>query len=260
MLEPNAPTSAFNEETLLGWNLAHPAGRARTFRRNNPEFSVAGRTVYVMDNHRAAWWCWLRHFNAGEPFNLFHIDRHTDTLTSNLSLWLQHLPAQMRGVPLHRYLGFQAVVNGVQCPVIRWDNYLSLFLAQEQHALRSLYMATHHDGDDPNVPKGSWRDVDVHDLPENFGYSLEHGEKWIVNIDLDYFFCTMPDGVNRRFLSEEFVRSICDALRNHLDTGRIKVLTICLTPDDGGFCGGWAEAEALCAEICGHLNVAFRLP
>jgi hypothetical protein len=213
-----------------------------------------------MDNHRAAWWCWLRHITAGNSFSLFHIDRHTDTLTSNLSLWLHHLPAQMRGVPLQQYLGYQANVNGVRCPVIRWDNYLSLFLEQEQHTMQSLCMATHQDGDPPNVPEGSWRDVAVHDLPDNFAYWLEQSENWIVNIDLDYFFCTMPDGVNRRFLSDDFVQAICTALRTHLDSGRIKVLTICLTPDDGGFCGGWTEAEALCEVMCKHLGLAFKLP
>jgi hypothetical protein len=216
--------------------------------------------VYIMDNHRAAWWCWLRHFDASEPFDLFHIDRHTDTLTSNLDVWLDHLPTQMRGMNLQQYLDFSVLMNGTDCPVVRWDNYLSLFLAQEKQSLRSLYFATHNDGDAPNVPEGFCRHVDVWNLPGNFKYWLDNGDSWIVNIDIDYFFCPFGHGNHRRFLSKDFVTAMCEPIKAHLETGRIKVLTICLTPDEGGFSGGWAESEEVCAEICGQLKIDFSLP
>jgi hypothetical protein len=217
--------------------------------------------IYIMDNHRAAWWCWLRHLSNGERVDLFHIDRHTDTLSSNLPLWLQHLPAQMRGVPLTDYLDFQVTINGSLSATIRWDNYLSLFLEHEKGQLGQLYFATHHDGDEPNVPPGSYRDVSPWDLPKNFDFWLGEGSNWVVNIDLDYFFCEMEGGECRRFLAPEYVEDLCLTIKKHLATGRIKVLTICLTPDDHGYSGGWASAEALCAEFCQHLGVvSFKLP
>lgn len=217
--------------------------------------------IYIMDNHRAAWWCWLQHLMPDEPIDVFHIDRHTDTLTSNLPRWKQSLPAQMRGVSLQDYLSYQTKLNGFSSVTIRWDNYLSLFFEYEKDNLGSVYFATHGDGDLPNLPEDSWRDVTPWELPANFDFFLGRGKNWVVNIDLDYFFCEMDDGSCRRFLDEAYVRELCAVIKKKLDEGRIKVLTICLTPDEDGFSGGWASAEALCAEFCQHLGIQnFQLP
>lgn len=215
--------------------------------------------VYVMDNHRAAWWCWLRHLTKGAPFDLFHIDRHTDTLASNLDIWLNALPGDPRGMSLQEYLGSKVRLGGFDTATIRWDNYLSLFLAQEGEYAGAIYFATHRDGDNPDVEKGQLQEVEVWQLPENFEYWLEQGNNWIVNIDLDYFFCEFPDGTHRRFLGEAYVAALCGALRTHLASRKIAVLTICLTPDEGGFSGGWASAESLCAEFCQQLGIDFAL-
>lgn len=216
--------------------------------------------VFIMDNHRAAWWCWLRHLQVNERFDLFHIDRHTDTLTSNLDLWVKRLPSQMRGISLEEYLGFTLPLHGIATEVIRWDNYLSLFLEHERNNLGALYFATHGDGDPPNVPDGLCRDVEVWELPNNFDFWLDLGSSWIVNIDIDYFFCKFADGSHRRFLSKDFVSSVCAPLKDGLASGRVKALTICLTPDDGGFSGGWSASEEVCAEMCDHLGISFQLP
>lgn len=216
--------------------------------------------VYIMDNHRAAWWCWLRHLQDDKKIDVFHIDRHTDTLGSNMAAWLQMLPLQMRGVSLQDYLNFETTLNGFSGITIRWDNYLSLFLAHERLNLGYLYFATHHDGDKPDLLEGSWYDVEPWKLPQNFDFWLQQSCNWIVNIDLDYFFCDAESGGCTRFLSKEYVRVLCMAIKKNLESGRIKVLTLCLTPDEGGFSGGWAAAEALCAEFCTHLDLKFRLP
>lgn len=166
----------------------------------------------------------------------------------------------MRGVSIQTYLGYQTTLNGFPGVTIRWDNYLSLFFEHEKNNLGQIYFATHHDGDDPNLPAGSWRDIDPWELPENMDFWLEQGSDWVFNIDLDYFFCDMNDGSSRRFLDSAYVEDLCHSIKKHLDSGRIKVLTICLTPDDNGYSGGWASAEALCGEICGHLGITFSLP
>ncbi|WP_225032959.1 UPF0489 family protein [Paraburkholderia sp. XV] len=72
-----------------------------------------------MDNHRAAWWCWMQQLSPEESIDVFHIDRHTDTLPSNLEIWTRHLPQQMRGKSLDDYLGLECLMNGSKGPVIR---------------------------------------------------------------------------------------------------------------------------------------------
>ena len=42
----------------------------------NRNFPWRSGTVYVMDNHRAAMWCWLQHVDPGQAHSLFHMDRH----------------------------------------------------------------------------------------------------------------------------------------------------------------------------------------
>lgn len=226
----------------------------------NQNFLWQDGPVYIMDNHRAAWWCWLRHLPAGKPIDVFHIDRHYDTLSANLPLWLETLPAQMRNVPIQSYLNYQTKVNGFTGFTIRWDNYLSLFFEHEQANLGSVYFATHHDGDPPNLPKGKWNEVHPWELPGNLDCYLSAGNNWLLNIDLDYFFCNMSSHDCRRFLNKDYVKDMCAAIKKHLDSGHIKVLTICLTPDENGFSGGWVSSEAICEEICGQLGVVFSLP
>lgn len=218
--------------------------------------------VYIMDNHRAAWWCWLQqHLVPSQPINLFHIDRHTDTLTSNLPSWKKSLPPQMRDVSLQDYLNYRSQLNGSEGVTIRWDNYLSLFFEYEQANLGSIFFATHGEGDAPNLPTGSWRDISPWELPANFDFHVSRGNNWIVNVDLDYFFCDMDDGSCQRFLARDYVQALFLGIKKHLANGRIKVLTICLTPDENGFSGGWASAETLCSEICQHLGIQdFQLP
>lgn len=50
------------------------------------------QNVYVMDNHRAALWCWLQHIDPKQPYSLFHMDQHYDTLASRMTTWLDNLP------------------------------------------------------------------------------------------------------------------------------------------------------------------------
>ena len=54
--------------------------------------------VYVMDNHRAALWCWLQELDLSKPHSLIHIDRHTDTLQSQMDQWLENLPDWSAGI------------------------------------------------------------------------------------------------------------------------------------------------------------------
>ena len=50
----------------------------------NQNFVWSDGHVYVMDNHRAAAWCWAQHVDPATSHALVHIDRHNDTLQSQL--------------------------------------------------------------------------------------------------------------------------------------------------------------------------------
>jgi len=85
-------------------------------------------STYIMDNHRAALWCWFQHLSQMQKYNLIHIDRHTDTLYSQIESWKEALPKNFTSTLLNTYLSYEYEGASTRVPVIRWDNYLSLFL------------------------------------------------------------------------------------------------------------------------------------
>src|SRR4051812_42334401 len=92
------------------------------------------KNVYIMDNHRAAAWCWDRHLDValGSQLHLFHVDQHDDTL------WMEHY--QKKDIPviadlaLMEYLAFPGEHHPAHpgSPLFRHDNYLSLFLEKNR--------------------------------------------------------------------------------------------------------------------------------
>ena len=217
-------------------------------------FLCKSGNVYVMDNHRAALWCWLKEVDLNTAHSLIHIDRHPDALQSRLDEWIKHLPSSSAGI--NEYLGKTYEIDGLDCPVIRWDNYLSIYLRLFGNSLTTFRCLTHDDGDPPNFARtmhsSPW------DLPENLSLWLSDCEApWIVNIDLDYFYCEFEDGI-RMMVSDNYIDAVASGLKGAMDRGAISVLTLCLTPDS--YTPGWKETEALAARILQRMDLTFRLP
>lgn len=210
--------------------------------------------VFVMDNHRAALWCWLQAQDLSRPHSFIHIDRHTDTLQSRLKEWLAALPDWKSGIDV--YLGANYCTSTHTSPVIRWDNYLSIYLACFGKNLKELRFLTHSEGDKPNH-KGtlfsqSW------ELPDNLACWLSSSNvPWIVNIDLDYFFCDSETGPIQLF-SDQYIDTVFLTLKQAMEKDSIAVLTLCLTPDT--YTPGWTATEALATRVLRHLDLEWQLP
>ncbi len=83
--------------------------------------------IYIMDNHRAALWCWLQHIKPNSKFGLFHIDAHYDAAATIIDDEIKNLPDLTR-IEFNDYLGISFKnKTGKKCPLIRWDNYLYLY-------------------------------------------------------------------------------------------------------------------------------------
>lgn len=61
-------------------------------------------------------------------------------------------------------------------------------------------------------------------------------KKWIVNLDLDYFYHSDDDGCIQ-ILTDEYIRTLAVKLRENIN--QIQILTIALSPE---CCGGWGNA------------------
>ena len=197
--------------------------------------------VYLMDNHRAALWCWQQELDLYRaPHCILHIDRHPDCLGADLNTHMAQMP-DLRGLSIDDYLGAELVRGNNTAFLFRWDNYLSIHIEAFRKNLRGLISADFRDGDDPNFASAMRPRPDQ--LPQNLAFWLSKSEApWIVNIDLDYFFCDGPieEGRDEEWLplfSNEFFDAVMGQIKQALDAGHAKVVTLCLTPSN--YTSGW---------------------
>jgi hypothetical protein len=210
-----------------------------------------------MDNHRAAYWCWLRHVDRHMRIQLLHIDRHSDALSSNIDEWVRRCP-DVRDISLPSYL--TVTYHHELCGdvlLFRWDNYLSIFLEKHGDQVTQCYFATHNEGDNPRHDQV--QTVPPWDLPSNIPFWIgEAYEPFIVNLDLDYFMYTSSnDEIEKRFFSHRYFSQVFTGIRDQMQKGKIKVITLCLSPECSG---GWEASEKLCQEACAIIGVDFQLP
>jgi hypothetical protein len=222
----------------------------------NQNFVWQYENIYIMDNHRGALWCWVQHIRSNESVSLIHIDRHTDTLYSQIESWLEKCP-DLWNIGLDDYLTFIHQRNlNLNLLLFRWDNYMSIFLEKHGCLIETCIFATHKEGDEPKHRR--LQQYDPWDLPGNFEYWLiESKTPWICNIDLDYFVYPSGGSEYARFFSEDYFLQLFTGVKQQLRTGNIKVLTICLSPE---CCGGWEMSESLCSRACEILELDFKLP
>lgn len=219
----------------------------------NQNFLWKTGNIYVMDNHRAALWCWLQHVKPGEKHSIFHIDQHYDTLP--VKRWLSDLPDHW-DMTIDEYLDRPFEDDGGDDNgqlYFRFDNYLSLHLHQFGTSIKTFQCATHRDGVHPEF---SYEEIDTWELLYSF---LDPQQSpWIMNIDLDYFFCDgATDDVRLRFMSDAYIKSAFSEVRRRIDDGSVAVTTIALSPE---YCGGWAPAERAMKVAMKTLGIKFELP
>lgn len=230
-------------------------GRYRS-ERYDQNFLWRDGSIYVMDNHRAALWCWLQELDLNSRHSILHVDRHSDTLQSRLNEWLDNLPSSWK-LTIEEYLNHAYKPHNSlwDVPVFRWDNYLSIYFAKFGDAIDRCYFATHErSGQDPNYPD-VYR-IHLCGLPYVVECLDEGHGPWIVNVDLDYFFWkNVPVDV---MVSDAYLSACFKSLKNKIDNGTVKVTTISLTPDEE-WTGGWGKSEELANKVLAHLGIDFHL-
>jgi len=237
---------------FVGRNATGPTGLNFLWKAGN---------VYVMDNHRAAGWCWAQEVAQGVDHGVYHIDRHTDALESDLHHCLARI-ANGINMGINQYLDLTyppAPGSGSTLPikVFRWDNYLPIHLSLNGPAVSPLIFATHRDGDFPK--HHPYAEVEPWDLINFIDYDIrQHDKPWIVNVDIDYFFCTQDDDCVR-FLHDDYVDRLAAVIAQLNADGKLAVVTIALTATDG-LTDGWTQAEAIAERMCAAMGLTFKLP
>lgn len=216
--------------------------------------------VYVMDNHRAAGWCWAQEITAGVKHGLFHIDRHPDAFENDLKQCVDSLP---QGVPgnIDDYLTVSWVptTGPSRDPifVFRWDTYLPIHLALNPGRVSPVFFATHREEQLPTAVTVT--EIETGELLRAVEDEVEaHPIPWIMNVDLDYFFRT--DGDNCvRFLGDDYLDRLSEAINRLNQAGKLTIITIALTATEG-LTNGWPEVEAMAERMCAILGHTFKIP
>jgi hypothetical protein len=216
----------------------------------NMNFLFNQEKFYIMDNHLAAAWCWMQKTNANEQYGFFHIDRHYDLL-NNLSTDFIERNRELLTGSLSDYLNIKLDPKD-KYPAVRFDNYIDLYRKLNPQMLTKYYFATHEDGSyldeiDSYMPK-------IWEMQDNISYwiGLNEAGKWIINIDLDYFFQEKDSNVFQ-LLTDEYVKFICEEIEREIS--KIEVITIALSPS---FCGGWKSAFRVLKLITDYFNLEFN--
>lgn len=222
---------------------------------NNLVFLWKTNNVYVMDNHLAAAWCWMQEYNADSRYHFLHIDRHNDLGTNTPFDVYRHIKHNQH-LSIDEYTELYWIPEGgkSQQKAFSWDNYITQclylfpqwfqeaafstrtflgrnerekFLGAEIHGLSATELLNYIDN---NI----YGEEDIKQLNEMIG---KKSTKWIINLDLDYFYESNGDGFFQ-LLTDDYISILAYKLKNIRD--QIHVLTIALSPE---CCRNWDNSQ-----------------
>lgn len=195
------------------------------------------RNIYVMDNHRAASWCWARHISSLDSYDLAHIDAHWDvgaipdkdlTTAGNTQFWEQSLEQLLAAESCHP-----------QTALIDHANYIEPFIRAHPRIGRCVL----HAREPTSTGNASELVPDVQltqSYPEFCALVQSCGDRIIVNVDLDYAFDQDPSlesewGDKPQVFTDAAITQGFSLLRSLVEQQRVAVVTVALSPS---FCGG----------------------
>ncbi len=215
------------------------------------------QSIYVMDNHRLALWCWLslmydlppsdqsESFNCSK-FNFLHIDAHPDQSTFGKDICHDILTREkLLNLTLEE---FRAIQNPLtHTPLFQWDNYLEIFLDYfSDRVPRELtWSCTHHHGSSKELYHPLESQELIQFLDRHFTDKVYLNDfPWIINIDLDYFFTKAPHKIP--MYSESYLEKIRECFLEGLLRHKIAMMTVSLSPE---CCGSYDHAESVLKKI-----------
>lgn len=227
------------------WIMKSPSGATSGADTLNFLWKDPARQTYIMDNHLAALWCWLKELSPDEQYTLFHIDWHWDAA----AMPPEYLPCLAACDNLDSFLALRS--NDPGHAMVRWDNYIHPLFTLRPGLLEAFF--TVHQANPPSWLLEDER-ICVHSV-ESFFYHLKTNfqdarGRLLINLDLDYFFLSMAASHVRAF-TDEFLVELVRLIRT---TSRAdSILTVAWSPE---CCGGWDQAAAVCRVLCRELDIA----
>jgi hypothetical protein len=203
--------------------------------------AVSGKT-YIIDNHLAAIWC-MSQLDVLKRYNFLHIDRHYDLSPYNSERHSKIKSIDLKNLPIDDLTSFRTTVDRKEFQLVTWDNYINLFNEKFPDTIDQTIFITQKKGDF-NYKK-EYKHLEIYEL---FTEIFETENKWIFNIDLDYFFTTPVDTTIQMF-TDEFIEEFALWLKGEYKNAEL--IIFCLSPE---CCGGWDKAQKILDIIKSHIE------
>lgn len=204
--------------------------------------------IYIMDNHLAAAWCWMQECNIDEKYNFMHIDQHSDLGVHGFAKDIVFIRTNPK-ISLEDYCEITYSISGHSHKSIQCDNYISvchhlfpnwfntnLFYYTDRGLTGSIQGSGYENFSEQRMDKGAITQhikqfIEEQVFPSNKLVIDEkmQKKKWIVNLDLDFFW----DENENRIFNDQFINDLGISIGNAMNN--IQVLTIALSPL---WCGG----------------------
>lgn len=222
---------------------------------HNLNFLWHNNNIYIMDNHLAAAFCWLKSCKQDENYNFIHIDQHRDFLCNHPIEAYNHIRTintitdycglQYKGRPLFQWDNY---IKPMQLIFPKWFSY-NVFSTQEGQVDKTIQLLVPHmciDYIEPDELKES-----LNECFKQEDYLPYTKNKWIVNIDLDVFF----DENCKRLFDNEYIQTIASIINKNMN--RIQVLILCLSPDccSDELLEGWNKSISVLNTFCNQIDV-----
>lgn len=201
--------------------------------------------LILMDNHRAAFWAWLQ-LDLTKSYNLIHIDRHYD-----LSPYFEERHSSIKqfqnlGEISLKEFSELTYMQGIRVthPIVTWDNYINIFNEVFPNFLSFTYFITEKEGS--FLFSNKYKEIELYDLME---MHIENDRKYILNLDLDYFFTKDSYGNPFQKYTDNYINLFADWIVSERDN--FEQIIICLSPE---CCGGWNNSKKIAKLILNKLG------
>ena len=208
--------------------------------------------IYIMDNHMAAAWCWMQECSSDEDYNFMHIDQHADLgvrgFAKDIAFMKTEPPIPLEEYCETTYSNSCGIYKSFQC-----DNYITAchyLFPNWFNANLFYYTAPCIKGSTQGSGYDNFSELRrdacfvIQDIKQFIGGQVcssnelvidekMQKEKWIVNLDLDFFW----DKNGNRLFDDQFIKDLGITIGNAMKN--IQILTIALSPK---WCGGWKNA------------------
>lgn len=203
-------------------------------------FMANMKSLYVIDNHLAAFWCWLK-LSKNTSYKLIHVDQHYDCCkifdnTEELLKSIQWDKIKIEGIT-------EVTFNDGDMPrqLLTWDNYICYFHELNPLLFEDAYFFTHGVGDFQY--KGRNKRFEFEEI---YDLNFLPNSKYLLNLDIDVFF---KEDIEEQAYSDIEIIKFGKWLSSNFDN--FDQVILCLSPE---MCGDWSNSKRIAELILNEIG------